>query len=304
MQNIQIAVIVITVLGAVFGLVLSVAGKKLAVTVDPRIEEILGLLPGANCGGCGHAGCASMAEAIVAGQEADAMKCAACSADNQKAIKAVMGGSADENDGPAKRFIARLHCNGCKANRTPITNYEGIKDCYVMAKNFGGPGKCNFGCFGYGACVNACSFGAITIGSHGLPVFDYSKCVGCGNCVKACPQMLIELIDASKKVLVQCNNREKGKAAMTNCKVSCISCGACVKNCPKQAITLEDGPGGSIPVIDYDKCVGCGICTTKCPRKCLVKIDPVLGATPDATEPAKATGCAACPFHEGCGSAQ
>jgi electron transport complex protein RnfB len=109
------------------------------------------------------------------------------------------------------------------------------------------------------------------MGDKGLPVIDYDKCVGCGNCVKACPQLLLELVDASKKVFVQCNNREKGKPAMTNCKVSCISCGICAKSCPKQAITMEEGPNGSIPVIDYDKCVGCGICASKCPRHCLGK---------------------------------
>ena len=111
------------------------------------------------------------------------------------------------------------------------------------------------------------------------------------------------MIPADKKVLVQCNNREKGKAAMTNCKVSCISCGICVKTCPKQAITLEDGPNGSIPVIDYTKCVGCGLCTMKCPRKCLVKINPVTG-TPEAPAKEEPTGCACCAMAAQCPSAQ
>ena len=151
--------------------------------------------------------------------------------------------------------------------------------------------------------MDACNFGALKIGENGLPEFDYNKCVSCGACSKACPQLLIEMIPADKKVLVQCNNREKGKAAMTNCKVSCISCGICVKTCPKQAITLEDGPNGSIPVIDYTKCVGCGLCTMKCPRKCLVKINPVTG-TPEAPAKAEPTGCACCAMADQCPSAQ
>src|SRR5574344_1565545 len=136
MSPVVIAVIVITLLGLAFGLILSVAGKKLAVEVDPRIEQILALLPGANCGGCGHAGCASMADAIVNGQEADASKCAACAEDNKKAIAAVMGKAAA--DGPKVRMIPRLHCNGCTANREKVSNYQGIHNCYVAAKTLGG----------------------------------------------------------------------------------------------------------------------------------------------------------------------
>ena len=284
------AAILVAVLGGVFGLVLATASKKFAVEEDPRIGEIINLLPGANCGGCGFAGCGAMADAIVSGQEKDATKCVVCSAENKKAIAAVMGVETND-DADAVRVIPRLHCNGCPANRTPVANREGIKNCYVKAATAGGPLQCNFGCFGDGACADACNFGALKIGENKLPEFDYDKCVGCAACSKACPQRLIEMIPADKKVLVQCNNREKGKAAMTNCKVSCISCGICVKTCPKHAITLTDGPEGSIPVIDYSKCVGCGLCTMKCPRKCLVKITPVTG-TPEA--PAKEEPAPSC----------
>lgn len=298
------AVIVVAVLGAIFGLILAVAGKKLAVEADPRIDQIIALLPGANCGSCGFAGCGNMAEAIVSGEAPDASKCAACPSENKDKILAIMGKAVEASDGPKIRYIPRLHCNGCTANRKEIKNYQGIHNCYVAAKTLGGPGQCNFGCFGFGACADACSFGALHIGDMGLPEIDYDKCVGCGACVKACPQLLLELVDASKKVFLQCNNREKGKPAMTNCNVSCISCGMCAKNCPKGAITMEDGVNGSIPVIDYDKCVGCGLCVSKCPRHCLVKVEPVTEATPDAPKKPKATGCAACAMAKDCPSAQ
>ena len=54
------AVILVAVLGGVFGLVLATASKKFAVEEDPRIGEITNLLPGANCGGCGFAGCTAI----------------------------------------------------------------------------------------------------------------------------------------------------------------------------------------------------------------------------------------------------
>ena len=62
-----IAVVVLSVLGAVFGLVLAIASKVFEVKTDPRLAEILDALPGANCGGCGYPGCDGYAEACVSG---------------------------------------------------------------------------------------------------------------------------------------------------------------------------------------------------------------------------------------------
>ena len=59
------AVIVLAVLGGVFGAVLAVASNKLTVETDPRVDEIVGVLPGANCGACGYPGCSGLADAIV-----------------------------------------------------------------------------------------------------------------------------------------------------------------------------------------------------------------------------------------------
>lgn len=70
-------------LGGMFGAILAVAGRKLAVHTDPRIEEITNLLPGANCGSCGYTGCGGLAEAIVAGRDG-VSPCLACSPDSKK----------------------------------------------------------------------------------------------------------------------------------------------------------------------------------------------------------------------------
>ena len=56
-MNIVAAVLTLGILGAVFGLVLAIASKVFEVKKDPREEEILSLLAGANCGGCGFPGC-------------------------------------------------------------------------------------------------------------------------------------------------------------------------------------------------------------------------------------------------------
>ena len=56
MLNVIYALLVLGILGALFGLVLSVASKIFEVKKDPREEEILSHLAGANCGGCGFPG--------------------------------------------------------------------------------------------------------------------------------------------------------------------------------------------------------------------------------------------------------
>ena len=64
-MNIVSAVILCTIVGAVGAIVLVAASKFMAVEEDPRIEEVTNCLAGANCGGCGYAGCADYAKAVV-----------------------------------------------------------------------------------------------------------------------------------------------------------------------------------------------------------------------------------------------
>ena len=82
------AVISLAALGAIFGIVLGFADKKFKVEVDPRIDAIINVLPGANCGGCGFPGCSGYADAIVAGTA----PLNACTADEvREKIAEIMG---------------------------------------------------------------------------------------------------------------------------------------------------------------------------------------------------------------------
>ena len=62
------SIILLGAMGFLFGAVLAYASKKFAVEVDERVEQILEVLPGANCGGCGYPGCAGLANAISEGK--------------------------------------------------------------------------------------------------------------------------------------------------------------------------------------------------------------------------------------------
>ena len=73
-MEILIAVAILGGLGLVFGLILAAASKVFYVPTDPRLEKLNDCLPGANCGGCGYAGCGGYAEAVLSG-EAPIGKC-------------------------------------------------------------------------------------------------------------------------------------------------------------------------------------------------------------------------------------
>jgi Na+-translocating ferredoxin:NAD+ oxidoreductase RNF subunit RnfB len=60
-NSIVIAFIILASLGLIFGIVIFIVGQKFKVIEDPLIDEIAELLPGANCGGCGLAGCRAFA---------------------------------------------------------------------------------------------------------------------------------------------------------------------------------------------------------------------------------------------------
>ena len=55
-------------MGLLLGLGLAYAADVLKVEVDERIEKVIELLPGYNCGACGYPGCAGFGEAIVEGE--------------------------------------------------------------------------------------------------------------------------------------------------------------------------------------------------------------------------------------------
>ncbi len=61
------AVLMMTILGLILGLLLAIAAKIFYVKVDQRIEEVRAMLPGLDCGGCGYAGCNAFAEALCSG---------------------------------------------------------------------------------------------------------------------------------------------------------------------------------------------------------------------------------------------
>lgn len=257
-------------LGVAFclGLLLGLFKKIFAVKVDPKVQAIQDVLSGGNCGGCGYAGCAAFAAAVVKG-EAPANGCVAGGPSVAEKVGQILGVSVS-----AQKKVAIIACQGFKSCASDKGVYNGVKTCAAAAMSVNGTKNCSFGCVGYGDCVEACSFGGIFMGDDGVPVVDYNKCVGCGQCAKACPKKLIKIIDGNLKGPVTlCANRSDNKPSVKkNCSNGCIKCGICVNKCPKKCVTLVNG----LPEIDYSLCIGCGICAKSCPDKVLHLVKDVV----------------------------
>lgn len=290
MQTVIMAVAVLGILGAMFGLILAYASKVFAVEKDPREEAILGCLPGANCGGCGFPGCGGYAAAVAAGK-APVNACAAGGAAVAAQIAEIMGVAAGES----VKKVATVHCSGGGADKSKY-EYIGIHDCLAAARlPGGGPLACKFGCLGMGSCESECPFDAIHV-KDGVAVVDDEKCVACGKCVDICPRHIIDLepYKTKKHVSIPCSSKDKGPAVTKVCSNGCIGCALCAKACPKEAITIEN----NLARIDYSKCIGCTLCAQKCPRKLIVvdgKVPVVKPAAPKAAPAAAATKPASAP---------
>lgn len=252
------AITLLLSLGLVLGVVIALAAILFAVVTDPRISQVEEALPGANCGGCGYAGCADFARAVVAG-ESEPAKCPSCPSTALAAIAGILGIAVGER--VAK--VAVVKCGGGNsAARHP--EYNGVSDCRSANLVAGGPKACDYGCLGLATCARACPFGAIEITSDGLAVVHPDLCVGCGKCVSVCPRNLIVLVPESAPVHVFCNSPVKGAAKRTVCKVSCIGCRKCVKTAGEGQMLID----GFLARVNYESPPPADIATC-CPTGCL-----------------------------------
>ena len=249
---------IMVALAVVFGVVLVVVSNALAVKKDERAEQVEKLLANSNCGGCGHAGCAQFAAALLKG-EAKLSDCKATPAANKQQIAALLGGGDAGED-----TVAVVHCNGGNACYNKY-DYQGYGNCSACEMLAGGVKACPVGCIGKKTCADVCAFGAIDVRDGGYAVVDKQACTSCGACITNCPKKIIGRVPRRAKVYIACSNHGKGKEVMELCSHGCIGCGLCAKNCPENAIAMQD----ALPVIDYAKCIGCGKCAAVCPRKCI-----------------------------------
>ena len=230
MNSIAFAVIVLVVLGLAGGIILVLASKFMAVYEDPRIAQITECLAGANCGGCGYAGCADYAKAVVncnggngncgtrfeyhgiptcaaaaaiaGGPSACAFGCLGygdCTRACQFDAIHVVNGSA---------VVDREKCTGCSACVAACPHHVislkpmAPQPAVLCSNKDKGPAvmkACKAGCIACGMCVRNCPQQAVTLVNN-VAVIDYAKCSSCGTCVTKCPKKVIHWVDGQPAV--------------------------------------------------------------------------------------------------------
>lgn len=288
MSAIVFPVVMLAVVGLIAGIILTVASKLMYVPVDETVVKLQEALPGANCGGCGYAGCDDYANALGEDHSLSPNLCPVGGADVAKLIASILGVEA----GDAEEQVATVLCKGNCNVTSEVMEADRLPTCKEAKMFYGGGWSCTFGCMGLGDCEAACDYNAIKV-INGVAVVDRDNCIGCKACQKACPNGIIQMVPKKKMVYVACQSKNKGAVTRKRCSTGCIGCMKCQKTCKFDAITIED----NLARIDYDKCKNCGMCVKECPTGAIVTLKPKKKAapkmTPEEIEAAKAKAAAA-----------
>ncbi|MDR0445873.1 MAG: RnfABCDGE type electron transport complex subunit B [Oscillospiraceae bacterium] len=266
MSAILIPVGAVSGIGLLCAVMLTVVSKVMAVQVDERITAVRDVLPGANCGACGYAGCDGYAAALIE----DGVKTNLCvpgSDDVSLQISNLLGVEFED----VIERIAVCHCGGTTSATQRKMEYGGVISCAAAKLLYGGEMSCRYGCIGYGDCARVCPNGAVCI-EDGVARINPRRCTGCGLCAKVCPNGIISTLPDTVTTVIKCSSIDRGGDVRKKCQRGCIGCMRCVRECPNEAIAVVN----NLAVIDYDKCGGCGHCAEVCTVKC-VKIANFTG---------------------------
>lgn len=261
-STITFSILILGGIGLLCGILLLVASKFFSVQVDERVEKLVKILPGANCGACGFAGCAQYARDLIGGR-ATPNACNVLDEEKSIAVASLLGVENNFQD----RRVAVLRCLGGDQIVSKRSEYQGIKSCRAVSLFFGGNKACPYSCLGYGDCIEVCPFQAIFRSNDGLVRIDRRKCTGCGKCIGECPKGILSLTPKASEVVVACLSHYPGKKVMQACRKGCIACKKCEKACPLEAIMVEK----NLANIDFQKCNVCGLCVEACPTGSIIR---------------------------------
>lgn len=256
MEQYLLPILVLVAIAIIAGVILTLASKFMAVSVNEAAAQIRETLPGANCGACGYAGCDAYAAALADDHTVKGNMCTPGGSAVALAISKVLGIDFESVEGK----YALVRCSGTFDKTQYVMDFKGIQSCNANKMFYRGRGACSKACLGFGDCVDVCEYGAITM-VNGVASIDKNKCVGCSVCVNNCPNQLITLVPSSLTTFVGCSSTDKPANTHKVCKAGCIACKKCEEVCKFDAIHVAD----NLASIDSAKCKNCGMCIKVCP---------------------------------------
>ncbi|QAT42094.1 4Fe-4S binding protein [Aminipila luticellarii] len=232
-------------------------------------EETTRKICGSGCIGCGDCEevCPENAIAIIDNCAViDYDKCVGCIACAVKCRKKIIVDELHDLT-KLKENIAFVRCRGGKKANAKFKAL-GVETCADASKiRNEAMDLCQVGCIGLGDCTKVCRYDAITI-ADGTAKIDPEKCVGCLDCVTACPNDLIVEVPYAGGKLVACASTYDCDEKLRVCGEGCIGCGDCASNCPNGAITIKDLHA----VVNGELCENCSVCSYMCSRTALVEL--------------------------------
>lgn len=164
------AILALTVLAVLFGLLLGYAAVRFKVEADAIVDQIDAILPQTQCGQCGFPGCRPYAEAIARG-EADINQCAPGGEAGIQALADLLG-----------------------RDPKPLNPEHGeIKPKMVAVID-------EQVCIGCTLCIQACPVDAILGAAKQLHTVIESECTGCELCVPPCPVDCIAMVPVQEDI--------------------------------------------------------------------------------------------------------
>lgn len=165
------AILTLTAIALVFGLVLGFAAIFFKIESDPVISKIDALLPQTQCGQCTYPGCRPYAEAIANG-EAEINQCPPGGDATIQALADLLG-----------RDLLPLNPeNGeVKAAKTVVIIDEQL-------------------CIGCTLCIQACPVDAIVGAAKQMHSIIIDECTGCDLCIPPCPVDCIYIVPIQETI--------------------------------------------------------------------------------------------------------
>jgi electron transport complex protein RnfB len=158
------AVLALTLLAALLGLALGYAAVRFRVEDDPVVDQIDALLPQAQCGQCGYAGCRPYALAIATG-EAEINRCPPGGEHTVHSLADLLG-----------------------VDVKPLDTEGSVEKPRMIAMIDEST------CIGCTLCIQACPVDAILGASKQMHTVIASECTGCELCVDPCPVECIAMV--------------------------------------------------------------------------------------------------------------